>query len=122
MSDSKQALEGSRAPLEFEGRVALITGATSGLGAAPPNGLANWRRERSVDRTPPREKARGSSRADRNPGKVMFFAAGSQQLQSSEDHSLDQAAVYLGMTKTALKYKALDGKNFSGANRQKVAL
>ena len=34
MSDSKQALEGSRARRQFEDKVALITGATSEIGAA----------------------------------------------------------------------------------------
>jgi NAD(P)-dependent dehydrogenase (short-subunit alcohol dehydrogenase family) len=34
MSDSQQALGGSRAGWELEGKVALITGATSGIGAA----------------------------------------------------------------------------------------
>ena len=75
MSDSKQAFEDSRAPREFEGRVALITGATSGIGAATAKRISELGGDVLLTGRRRVEGERLVREMNRNPGKVVFFAA-----------------------------------------------
>ncbi|HEX4169452.1 MAG TPA: glucose 1-dehydrogenase [Bryobacteraceae bacterium] len=75
MSDSEKALEGSRAPLEFEGRVALITGATSGIGAATAKRISELGGNVLLTGRRRVEGERLVREMNRNPGKVVFCAA-----------------------------------------------
>jgi A-factor type gamma-butyrolactone 1'-reductase (1S-forming) len=75
MSDSKEALEGSRARWEFEGRVALVTGATSGIGAATAKRISELGGNVLLTGRRRMEGERLVREMNRNPGKVVFFAA-----------------------------------------------
>jgi NAD(P)-dependent dehydrogenase (short-subunit alcohol dehydrogenase family) len=75
MSDSKEALEGSGARREFEGKVALITGATSGIGAATARRISELGGNVLLTGRRRMEGTRLVRELNRNPGKVVFFAA-----------------------------------------------
>src|SRR3954452_11956053 len=75
MSDAKQALEGSRERWEFEGKVALITGATSGIGAATAKRISELGGNVLLTGRRRMEGEGLVQEMNRNPGKVVFFAA-----------------------------------------------
>jgi NAD(P)-dependent dehydrogenase (short-subunit alcohol dehydrogenase family) len=75
MTHSKEALRDSTPRWRFEGRVALITGATSGSGAATARRLSEQGANILLTGRRRVEGERLVRELNRNAGKVVFFAA-----------------------------------------------
>jgi NAD(P)-dependent dehydrogenase (short-subunit alcohol dehydrogenase family) len=75
MSDLKHAHQSSREHWEFEGTVALVTGATSGIGAATAKRISELGGNVLLTGRRRVEGERLVREMNGNPGKVVFFAA-----------------------------------------------